>query len=380
MSHNSKKDNTIWIYDIETYPNCFIAVFKELCRESNGKYRVFQDDNLKQLKQFLSTDGLVLIGYNNFRFDDVVLKAIIDGNISTASEIYNFATRIIEPSKGDKEITRLTHFSRKEWGDRTSSWGCIDLFQILGGKRIAGSLKSHEVRLGLFDVKDLPFKPGTVVTSDQITNLIKYCKNDVNAIEALYFDIESEVEVRVAVNQQFPYLNTSALRQSNSSIAETVMKREMEIKAGINLRQIKKPEKFMFNPAFYIDPAIKFITTRNQQLLEQLKTLAPFDVTNWLGGLNDGYLFHVGNHKIDLGKGGAHTIISHLFLESENIIGYDVSSYYPSLLRRLNSCPGGLTLQWLDILNGLTDDRIAAKSSGDQAKAVFIKSLLTIYP
>ncbi len=37
--------------------------------------------------------------------------------------------------------------------------------------------------------------------------------------------------------------------------------------------------------------------------------------------LNGDYLYHVGNHKIGLGKGGAHTIIPYSSKKSDNIVG-----------------------------------------------------------
>ena len=207
-SNSDKIDGSnVWVYDIETYPNLFLALFKELNSERTGRLISFQDSNLQQMKEFLTTEGLILIGYNNFGFDDVVLKAILDCKVVTAEEIYTFATRVLNHSgKDDKEIWRLTYFQRQEWEGRTSPWGCIDLFQILGGKVRAGSLKSQEVRLGLPNVKDLPFKPGTSLTSEQTTELVRYCENDVIATEALYYDIEPLIEVRVAVRANAPNL------------------------------------------------------------------------------------------------------------------------------------------------------------------------------
>lgn len=367
----------IWVYDIETYPNCFLAIFKALDPANQEKYLRFRDSDLDSLKLFLASEDLVLIGYNNFAFDDVVLKAIIDGKVSTAEEIHGFATRIIKSSSSDdKEIRGLTYHNRKEWGDRTSPWWCIDLFQILGGKVRAGSLKSHEVRLGLRDVRDLPYKPDTVLTPEQIQELTHYCENDVIATEAVYDDIRPLIEVRFAVNQQFPYLSSSALRRTDPGIAERVLKRELETKAGINLRNVRKPSKFIFNPSSHIDSAIEFQVEQNQNQLERLKSMASFDAVNWSEKEYTGLQFRAGSHRIILGKGGIHTAIPHLHIKSKNIVGYDVTSYYPSLLRRFNRYPEGLTSRWIDIFNSLTDERLEAKRSGDDAKASVYKIII----
>lgn len=372
----SHLETSTYVYDIETYPNLFLVVFKKLSNTRNGQFEIFLEHDLDALKNFLLQKNLVLIGYNNFRFDDVVMKAILDGTVSTAQEICDLATRLIESNNDDVKITKLTHYGRKEWGYRTSPWGCIDLFQILGGPRIAGSLKSHEVRLGLKDVRDLPFKPGTVLTENQAAELTQYCEHDVNATEGLYFHIEAEVEVRVAVNAQYPNLKTSALRRSNAAIAEAVIKHKLETTAGLKLRDVRKPEAFTFNTASNIDPAIEFQTLHNQKLLMQLKNQPAFNVRDWKKNLNQGCIFHADNHRLALGKGGVHTIISYLNINSDNIVCFDVASYYPSLLLRINQYPAGLVMKWLDSLRGLRDERLAAKRAGNKVKADAFKIII----
>ena len=201
-------ESGIWIYDIETYPNHFLAVFKRLQEDKQGDVKIYNDNELDELREFVSKDGLTLVGYNNFKFDDVIIKSILDGKVNNASEIHHLADHIINGDESnDSNLRALTYNGRKHWNYRTSPWHCVDLFQVLGGQRIAGSLKSHEVRLGMLDVRDLPFEPGTKLTPTQIKELLAYCQHDVKATESLFYDVQELVEVRIKVNDRFPYLN-----------------------------------------------------------------------------------------------------------------------------------------------------------------------------
>jgi hypothetical protein len=226
------------------------------------------------------------------------------------------------------------------------------------------------------NVQDLPYKPGTLLSEEQIQALTAYCQHDVEATEALFFDMLEDIGVRFKVNQRFPYLHDSALRRTNASIAEEVIKRELTTRAGLSPQDIRKPATYPFNPVARVDPAVTFLTAHNQALLERLKALPPFEVSEWLEGLNKGFTFRVGPHAIALGRGGAHTIIGHKHVRSQSIIEYDVASYYPSLLRKFDTYPVGLTREWIAILNELTDARLKVKKAGDKATAGVYKLIV----
>lgn len=376
MEHLQTDQQNIYLYDIETYPNHFLAVFKHYSEQQDGKFTLFTDKDLDALKKFLNRQDLMLIGYNNFTFDDVILKAILSNQVNAASEIYELADCIINQTESNFDIKRLTYYSRNEWNNKTSPWICIDLFQILGGKKLAGSLKKHEIRLGMLNVMDLPITPGTTLTDEQCQRLIPYCKHDVDATEKVLHDTYQDVLVRIEVNNHYPYLTKSALRRTNSSIAEIVVAHELQTRAGISKKDILKPALFPFDPALQIDSSIQFQSEHNQQLLDQLKALKTFEPEEWLQGLNSPFVFKSGQHNIELGRGGAHTLIANIQIQSKNIVEFDVASYYPSLLRKINSYPSGLAKQWIDILNELTDSRLAAKASGNSAKAEVYKIII----
>lgn len=86
----------IWIYDIETYPNCFQIVFYNI---KTFKWKVFEiSDRLNEeekLKEFLKS-GISLIGFNNINFDYPLLHhTLLKNKTNTAQEIFEVAETII---------------------------------------------------------------------------------------------------------------------------------------------------------------------------------------------------------------------------------------------------------------------------------------------
>jgi hypothetical protein len=175
-----------YVYDLEVFPNFFLAVFKEIKASGDGEVVAFTGDQLDDIKQFIGREHPRLVGYNNFNFDDPILRQICKGRLRTTNEIYEFSKLSFSESEEDKKVlARLRH--------EASSWTCIDLFQILGGLQVAGTLKSHEVRLGMLNIQDLPFAPGTVLSVEQQAVIHQYCRHDVSATELLYWDLVDKV-------------------------------------------------------------------------------------------------------------------------------------------------------------------------------------------
>jgi hypothetical protein len=67
-----------FVYDIEIYPNLFLAIFKSLDGTLVQEFeRSDWCDDLAELDAFLAEEALELIGFNNHFYDDIVLKEIL---------------------------------------------------------------------------------------------------------------------------------------------------------------------------------------------------------------------------------------------------------------------------------------------------------------
>jgi hypothetical protein len=108
----------VYIFDFEVFPNFFYALFLDL---ETGDFYDFSIDQLSALKRFVKEDDL-LIGYNNRTYDDIVLRYIIDGHVSTCEGIYNLSLKIISRGQGNSRLDRY------RWA--THPWKEIDLMQV----------------------------------------------------------------------------------------------------------------------------------------------------------------------------------------------------------------------------------------------------------
>ena len=74
----NEMNKNLYVYDLETMPNFFLAVFKCIV---TGDYRYFEISDRKtdqiNLKKFLNEQVKGLIGFNNLNFDYAVLHNTI---------------------------------------------------------------------------------------------------------------------------------------------------------------------------------------------------------------------------------------------------------------------------------------------------------------
>ena len=168
----------LFIWDLETYPNFFLAVFKNIVTKD---YHYFEISNRKSdqinLKKFLNEQVKGLIGFNNLNFDYPILhNTLLKSNkLLTAQEIY-------------KEVESIINTRYSAIWDNQIKIPQLDLYRIwhYDNKNKSTSLKWLEFAMRLPNVEDLPYKPGTVLTFDQMDEIISYCKNDIEATEKFY--------------------------------------------------------------------------------------------------------------------------------------------------------------------------------------------------
>ena len=95
----------LWIYDLETFPNFFSGTFKDYKTKGVKQFVISEDRNdLESLIDFVDNPHLWLVGYNNYHFDNQLLKFIVENRFMymgedpthIAKNIYDFARSVIE--------------------------------------------------------------------------------------------------------------------------------------------------------------------------------------------------------------------------------------------------------------------------------------------
>lgn len=176
-----------WIYDLETYPNCFTFAVVY----ANGKgYRVFEiSDRMNETEQIMEflrnlyKHKCRLVGFNNLNFDYPVLHYILnksqlcrEGGIElklTAKEIFKEAQRIIDSMKDEKFGSSIK--------DADVKIPQVDLFKVhhFDNKARMTSLKMLEFNMRSDNIEDLPFPVGKVLNDTEKDVLKHYNKHDV---------------------------------------------------------------------------------------------------------------------------------------------------------------------------------------------------------
>lgn len=317
---------TNYVYDIETYPNFFCAVFK------TGKtIKTFEisdrTNDLEELVSFYNSSKIRnAIGFNNVRFDAQVLEQILidhkdlsnfEGN-RQARFIFNFAQSVIEKSN-NREF--LPHRENK------MSVRQLDVFLMNHYNNInkATSLKWVEYSMNFDKIQDLPYRFDKDLKPEQYDEVIEYCINDVSATEEFVKRNTDLIKLRLAQQAQYPELNL--LNKPDSSIGETLFLYEMSKEMDVSMNDLRKmrTHRGSLDVRDLILPYIEFENEKFKEVLEFFKNSKS-------GGLDKSVV--VDGLKYVYGEGGIHASWENRIFESNDeyiIVDLDVKSYYPNL-------------------------------------------------
>jgi len=175
-----------YIYDIESYCNIFTLAIKQAGADHRWLFEISDRRNdvqaLCAFMQTLRTWNSRMVGFNNLGFDYPVLHSILmRPDQATAYSINQTVQYIINKPHED----RFGHIIY----DRDQIVPQLDLFKIhhFDNKSKYTSLKILEFNMRSDSIQDLPYKPGSTLTSEQMELLIQYNWHDVEQTEAFYW-------------------------------------------------------------------------------------------------------------------------------------------------------------------------------------------------
>ncbi len=279
-------------YDIEVLKNDWIMVFKE-----GEDYRVIHN-NKEELEAYidrLSKSKSILVGFNNYHYDDIVLAGVLLGK-----DPYEISKKIINNEKVNYKLNLIT----------------LDVMQELP---LGVGLKSSQANLGMSIVETpIDFNLDRSCTKEELDLLIGYCKNDVKDTEMLFnkrvdyfqakFEIVNEFNLEVPnVKKTRAVLSSKVLKCQKLNVPKDRL--HIDYDPNINWNIIPKEIQEFFKKCEYdyrCGGDYKEIESRKLKLL--------------VAGVPHVYAF-----------GGIHGAIEK-YNDSGNFLHVDVSSYYPSLI------------------------------------------------
>ena len=352
-------NHTPLIWDLETYPNCFLAGFMDL----SGKWGVFEisdrknhSNELISYLRNLQSGNITLVGFNNIGFDYPILHAFMKMGRATSEVLYDKAMAIIGSQEGDDKWVHQVYPK-----DRMIPQ--IDLYKIhhFDNNARRTSLKALEFSMRMDNIQELPFEVGIHLNDRQKDLLIEYLENDLKATLAFYEETSPMIEFREELTAKY---SRDFMNHNDTKIGKDYFAMRLE-EAGVDLyeygpegrqpRQTKRPQIHLSQA---ILPWIRFEQPEFNRVLDWLKQQV---ITETKGVFKD-LTATVNGFEFVFGLGGIHGSVESEVLESDDewvIVDLDVASYYPNLAIANRFYPAHLGEQFCTIYHDVYEQRKA---------------------
>ena len=350
------------VVDVEVYRNYFLALFKDL---GSGKYRSFEMFegralDIVSLKRVMVSD--TTISFNGLGYDLIILSAAIDG--ADCSKLKDLSDEIIKSNFPPWRVAR-------EQGVNVRPWDHIDVINVAPGQV---SLKIYGGRMHARTMQDLPIKPDELISPEQRTDLKTYCKNDVDTTEMLYRKLEGVIDLRKKMSKQYAIDLRS---KSDAQMAEAIIKHELEALTGKSYKAQKVDPGSVVR---YASPGIVWFEQQNLKdiywrILKSgfvIRTNGSLRMPEWLSKTK----IRIGETDYQMGIGGLHSCESKRAVVAagdEALADFDVASYYPSIILKLELSPDKMGKDFLRVYQSIVTRRLEAKRSGDKLTADTLK-------
>lgn len=363
----SYMDGDVFVFDIESYPNYFLAAFKNV---KTGKYVLFEDSETRsfdpaKLKWML--ENCNLISFNGIKYDWPVTTIAANG--ASCAELFSATERIISDGVAPWMLLKSMRVKQIQGNH-------IDLIEVAP---LQGSLKIYAARANAPTIQDLPYQPGTVLTPEQIECVRWYCcASDIPATERLLGILKPQLELRMSMSKEY---GTDLRSKSDAQIAEAVISHELWLLHG---EKPTVPDSATIPPTCrYVAP--EYVQYQTQQLRDVLDLIhseifcigesGAVTLPDSLKGLK----ITINNGTYQMGIGGLHSCESARVTKADDnhiLVDRDVTSYYPSMILNMRLFPKQLGSEFLEIYQSIVDRRIAAKHAGDKITADSLKIVI----
>ena len=279
-------------YDMEVLKKDWIIVFKEA-----DDYQVIHN-NKEQLKAYVNKlieDKSILVGFNNYYYDDIVLAGLL-----LNQDPYEISKKLISGKRVNYRLNLIT----------------LDVMQELPP---GVGLKSSQANLGMSIVETpIDFNLDRACTKKELDLLIGYCKNDVKDTEMLFKKRQDYFQAKFEIVNEFN-LPVQNVKKTRAILSSKVLKCQK-----VNIPK----DRLHIN----YDPRIDW-------------TIIPKEVTDFFKQCEYDYRCggdykEIESRKLKLNVanvphvyafGGIHGAIEK-YNDSGSFLHIDVSSYYPSLI------------------------------------------------
>lgn len=386
------RDKIVYVYDIEVFPNVFHCTVKNTETGELHKFEIScRRNQLDELVNFfhtvdtdytfgdlyttkiqLNTDKL-FCGYNNLHYDNPIINYIIDyyiimkckGYIDICRSIFNLS----------KVITTSSEDDIRAW-NKWKYMICFDSFDILTmlySNKLRVGLKEIQVTMQYKNVQEFVADWQADLPENQIDSMIEYNINDVNSTEELLNRCKKDVDLRLAIEDEY---GVRVLSKDGVNIGMKILTQKYLEKTGqtwYDIKDLRSPMD-VIPLSKVILPFIKYDSPILQKVLDDMKGQI---VSPGRKGYENKFIFE--GLRYSVGVGGIHSVNDPEIVipkEDEMLIDIDVASLYPSMLIEYGFYPKHLGPEFLEVYRQIKDERIEAKHNGNKVKNETLKLAL----
>ncbi len=385
--------------DIECYKNYFCLGLKDYNTKKITFYEISEERNeLEQIHHYMTTFKGFLITFNGLHYDEPVLNHLVLNYpkykylnaLDTCLDLKYFSDKIINDVFDDEDVRKAKWYKKQ--------YISIDLFAYWSKMlRISKkmSLKALGIQLGYPIVQELPYKPDSILTIEDLPKLRYYnYTHDLGILEMLVDSMESQIIQRRDAVDKFKF-KTEAYSWDGVKLGLNILLKEYCIENNTTIKDIKDLRTEFPTRGIKVKdlllPQISFKETPQQITTSAVKGVTVYNCNSFytlFESLRNRILYSTkelsysvlsNNVKYDIKSGGLHSWHENDIVEPDltKVIyrDIDVSSYYPSLGSEYGFVPKHLP--GMDkVIKRLKTMRVKYKNEGNKKDAELYKLAL----
>ncbi len=317
------------VYDFEVFPNDWMCVILNLANN-----RIIRIHNDKERLQSALSSKDILVGFNNYHYDDIILWAIL-----TDQDPYEISQQIIGGS-----------FKRKV----NCGFLTLDVKQELINKSL--SLKEVMANLGMNIIETPVDFNQEELTSEEVQTILDYCENDVKATGEAFQKREDYFASKFEIIESFK-LHPSDVKKTRANLASTVLK-------AFKMKDHKRDRlKLSYDKRLKIDELPKLVVDfYNNIHMSYLEGGAVTDLEKRqfeykIAGLTHTY-----------GFGGLHAAKEN-YLGEGYFLHIDAKSYFPTL--KINNGFISRAAKMPERYEKIYQDRLSYQAAGESKEEIY---------
>lgn len=365
------RGKTVFVYDIEVFPNLFTLAIKNTESGTSRVYEISSRKNdLFQIVRLFASKSVIYCGFNTIHYDAVIVSFLImHYSELIALPVWEICKKIKELSD---EIVNSKDGQFSSWSKYkyANLFPTLDLLTMLWSSKLRVGLKELQVTMGYHNVEEFEGDFNSWIPENQIDDVISYNLNDINSTEELLNRCKGDIDLRLAIEDEY---GIKALNKDGVNLGMEIIKCRYLEETGLNwndIKDLRSPcDKVCLGEIIF--PFIKFNSPDLQQMLDEIKTLciAPDD-------REFERKFIIGGVEHTLSLGGLHSVNKPEKFEPKEgftLADSDATSLYPTVLIEYNLYPRHLGPEFINVYKKIRDERVEAKRNGNKLKDKTLK-------